>query len=144
MKKQEIRRIAYVALAVLGGLFALWVLSHIFRSGEPNAELARTVREAMELAREAQHEAEAARRASSALRVIALAVGVTAPFIAVYLIYRLRERSEPGVGEVLEVLEKEKLIDLPPAGFKRLPCGAWLQLKESGQGDQDPGGKRRN
>ncbi len=96
------------------------------------------------MAREAQHEADAARRASSALRVVALAVGVAAPFIAVYLIYRLCERSEPGAGELLQVLEREKLIDLSASDFKRLPGGAWLQLEEGDQGDQDLGGKRRN
>ncbi len=43
MRKDEITRVAYVVLAAVVALLVLWALSYIFRSGEPNVELARTV-----------------------------------------------------------------------------------------------------
>ncbi len=141
MRKDEITRVAYVALAVLGGLLALWALSHIFRPGEPNVELARTVREAMELAREVQHGADAARRTSSALRVIALAAGVAVPFIAVYLIYHLRERSELGPGEVFRMLEKDRLLGSQQHEVRHLPQYRPRLLQDR---DEPPAGQKED
>ena len=72
-------------------------VAYVFRARDPNVELARTTREAMEAAREAHEDAESVRRTSSALRTVALVVGVCAPLVVAYLIYRLRESyCQPG------------------------------------------------
>ena len=104
-------RSAVWTLIMLGPAVAVTlVLGHILFTRSPNAELARTTREALRMARDAHQDAEATRRASSALRVMALAAGVCGPLVAAYLIYRLRIRAEPESGEVLTVLEKERLL----------------------------------
>ena len=36
---------------------------------------------------------------------------ISAPQVVVYLIYRLREKSEPGLGELIDVLQEEGVID---------------------------------
>ena len=92
--------LVYVALSVLGPC----------RSPDPNVELARTAREAVAMARETQRDSERARRANNAMRVLALAAGVCVPLIVVYLVYKLRERSETPVEEVLDVLERHELL----------------------------------
>ena len=112
MNRETSEILKWALVGVLVSLAGLYALAHIFRAGDPNAELARTTRGALEAAREAQEDAQSARRASSALRIVALVVGVAAPLIVAYLIYRLRERSEPTPGDLLRVLEKQRLITL--------------------------------
>jgi len=99
------------ALVMVGVAIAVTlVLGNILFARGPNAELARTTREALRMAGDAHEDADAARRASSALRVLALAAGVCGPLAAAYLIYRLRMRAEPESAEVLAVLERERLL----------------------------------
>ena len=124
------RILAYIVLGVLGSLAMLWTLSYVFRSGDPNVELVRTTREAIETAREARQDAEITRRTSSALRVLALAAGVATPLIVVYLICRLHARSEPGAEDLLDVLKAENLLASTKDRHRQLPRTAYRLLDE--------------
>ena len=140
MKEDARQVVLWCVLAVAIAICGLWGLGEIFRSGEPNAELARTTREALEMAREAGEDAEDTRRAAGALRLAALAVGVATPLLVAYLIYRLQARQETSVEEVLRVLEREGLLgdglDVRKAlpGRKRL-----LTERKDGRGGGGPG-----
>ena len=105
-------------MGFLLSLVVLWMSSGIFHTRSPDAQIAETARRAMEMAEEARADAEAARRASSGIRILALVVGVSAPLAVVYLIYRLREKSDPSLAEVVDALHREGLIDdsneIPP------------------------------
>ena len=114
MKTRATDVLIYAAVAVAVAVVGLWGLSHVLRTREPSAELARATREALRMAREARRDAEDARRASSALRVLSLVVGVSVPLVVAYLIFRLKARAEPGAEEILAALEKEGLLG-PPA-----------------------------
>ena len=120
----------------------LWILSSIFRAGDPNAalartaeKLARTTEKAVEMAAQSRRDAEMARRASSALRVIALAAGVCAPLAVAYLIYRVSERAEPKAQELLDVLERERVIE-PAQPARRFPQPARLLPREDRRGQR--------
>lgn len=91
-------------------LVMVWVLSGIFRTRSPDAQIAQTASRAMDIAEEARADAKVARRASSGIRILALVMGVSAPLVVVYLMRRLREKSEPGLDEMIDVLQKEGLI----------------------------------
>jgi heme/copper-type cytochrome/quinol oxidase subunit 4 len=97
------------ALLVVLALLAVWIIAGILSSRSPDAELARTVREALRMTRQAHQEADAVRRASSAFRLIAMAVGMAAPLVIVYLIYRLHMRPEPQSPDMLNAIERERL-----------------------------------
>ena len=132
------RLVVYIVLGVLGSLGMLWMLSYVFRAGDPNVELVRTTREAIETAREARQEAEITRRTSSALRILALAAGVVTPLIVVYLIYRLHAQSEPGAGDLLDVLKAENLLAPTRDPHRQLPWSEHLLLgKRHGSSDDD-------
>jgi len=115
MKTRAREALICAALGAALAVAALWAMSHVLRTREPGAELARATREALRLAREARQDAEDARRVSSALRVLSLVAGVSVPLVVAYLIFRLSARAEPGAAEILAVLEKEGLLE-PPAG----------------------------
>jgi len=128
----------YALLALLA-LFGFWLVAGILSSGSTDAELAKTVREALHMARQAHREADAARRGGSAFRLITMAVGMAGPLIVVYLIYRLHVRSEPQGPEIPDVIERERLgaceedrPELPPPAL-RLP----EEITEAKQADQD-------
>ncbi len=133
MKERKRNLLKYVVLAVLVGLLALWIVSGLLRLEHPNAELARTTRRALEMAREAQEEANLARRASSHYRLLAMAAGVVAPLVVAYLIHRLHARSESTQENFLEVLQEEKLIDLHADTAKELPAAHSQLLEPSSQ-----------
>jgi len=97
------------ALAAVAALLALWLLVAILSFRPPDAELARTVREALRMAHGAYRDADAARRGSSAFRLIAMVIGMTAPLIVAYLIYRLHLGSEPRPPGMLDAMEHERL-----------------------------------
>ena len=124
------RILIYIIVAVVGSLAMLWTLSYIFRAGDVNSALMRTTREAIEAAREAREDAEITRRASSALRVIALAAGVVAPLVVVYLVFRLHARSEPGAGDLLDMMRREKLLPTQGDQRQRLPGTGYRLLDE--------------
>ena len=133
------RLVVYIVLSVLGSLAMLWMLSYVFRAGDPNVELVRTTREAIETAREARQEAEIIRRTSSALRILALAAGVATPLIVVYLICRLHG-SEPGAEDLLDVLKAENLLAPTQDRHRQLPRPEYRLLDEQhGSPDDDKG-----
>ena len=120
--------VVYIVLGVVGSLLALWALSSIFRAGDPNVELARTTREAMQIAEDAHRSAQAVGRTSSIVRILALVVGVTVPLIVALLVYVLQQRSEPRPEEVLRLLEKENLLDLTQNSPRKLPSSECRRL----------------
>ena len=138
MKEDARHVLLWLVLGIAVALCGLWGLGEIFRSGEPNAELARTTREALRMARQAGEDAEHARRTAGALRLAALAVGVAVPLLTVYLIFRLQARQETSVEEVLRVLEREGLLGDGLDVRKALP-GRKRLLAES-KGGRDEGG----
>jgi len=122
------RILAYIIVGVAGSLAMLWMLSYVFRAGDPNVELMRTTREAIEEARE---EAEITRRTSSALRVLALAAGVVAPLIVVYLVFRLHARAETGAEDLLDVFKSENLLPPTQDRHRQLPWSEYRLLDDN-------------
>ncbi len=138
MKTEARHMLIYCVLAIAVILGGLWGLSRIFRAGEPSVELTQATREALQMAREAREEAEDTRRTASALRVVALVAGVSAPLVVAYLVYRLRARQEPELNEMLHVLEREGLLQDSSYTRKGLPGQKPLLVER--KGDQDERG----
>ena len=120
--------LVYMIVGILGSLAVLWALGAVIRTRDPNIELARTAREAMQIAEDAHRSAQAVRRTSSIVRILALVVGVTVPLIVALLVYVLQQRSEPRPEEVLRLLEKENLLDLTQNSPCRLPSSECRRL----------------
>jgi len=116
------------ALAAVLALLVLWLLAGILSSRPPDAELVRTVREALQMARQAYQEADAVRKGSSAFRLIAMVVGMAGPLIVAYLIYKLHLDSGPQSPGMLDQAERQ-LIEPVENGQKELPPPA-LRLPE--------------
>ena len=132
MKEDRERAVKYVLLGLCGSVIVLWMLAGIFSARDPNVELARTAREAVEMAEGARREAEITRKASSVFRVMALVVGISVPLVVAYLIYRLQSKEEPGVGQIIGVLGREVM---------KLPKQARLQVEQRSHGEKDGGCK---
>jgi len=135
MRKDSRRAMKYLLVGFCGSVLMLWTLGGIFRARDPNTELARTAREAIKMADDARKEAEMIRKTSSALRIMALAIGVTIPLIIAYLIYLQQLRREPAIDEMLELIEREKLTDAGGKALKKLPMDVRARLKDSGSED---------
>ena len=105
-------------LAVMAVVISLAMLVSALQPPDPNAQMAETAEQAMEMARDAREDAKSVRQRGYALCVVALVVGVSAPLVVAYLIYRASEQSEPGPAEVLEVMEEEGLLDGPDRADK--------------------------
>ena len=58
-----------------------------------------------------------------------MAVGVAAPLVVAYLVHRVHSRSEPPPEEVLETLDRAKLLDWQ-AEQRGLPDGRHMALTE--------------
>ena len=112
MREDRERAVKYVILGLLGSVVLLWMLGGIFRARGADAELAKTAREAVKMAEGARREAEITRKASSVFRVVALVVGISVPLVVAYLIYRLQTKEEPDVGEIIDVLGRERLVEM--------------------------------
>ncbi len=97
------------AAVVIAGAFLLFL---VCRPTDPNAELARTTREAVQLARDAQTSSESAALWAGRFRLLTVVVGVSAPLIVAYLIWRASAASELDPAEVIEAIEQDRL--LPP------------------------------
>ncbi len=115
-----------IALVVVSGVVLLFTLC---RPIDPNVELARTAREAVEMAREADSSMTAAVLWSGRFRLLAIVLGVSVPLVVVYLIWRSSTAAEPDaidIFEQLELLEVSKLDSLPAPGIarNRLPAPA--------------------
>lgn len=118
-----------VVVVALLGLVGLWMLAGILQSHPPNADDSRVASQALDMAEAAhQHEAASSRN-GTILRVLALAVGVAAPLVVAYLVHKVHSRSEPPPEEVLDALEKVKLLDWK-AEQKRLPHGTHAAVPE--------------
>lgn len=117
-----------VVLALLG-LVGLWILASILQLHPQNVDVSRVASQALDMA-EAAHQREAASsRNGTILRVLALAVGVAAPLVVAYLVHRAHTRSEPPPEEVLETLDRAKLLDWQ-VEQKRLPDAMHTALTE--------------
>ena len=132
MKEDRERAVKYVLLGLCGSVLAIWVFGGIFRTSDPNVELAKTARKAVKIAEDARREAEITRKASSAFRSVALVGGIGVPLLVAYLIYRLQVKEEPSAGEIIGVLEREVM---------KLPKQARLQLEQRSHGEKDGGCK---
>lgn len=142
MNDKTLRLLRNVALLAGLSLFVLWALSGIFRAGQPNAELARTTREAVRMVQDWEHKRRWISGLTSVFRMLALVTGVAAPLAAVYLIFRHRSRSPITPEEFLEVLRQEGLIKK-----KTLPASGSHLLDAQNTGDDadtTDGGKDRD
>ena len=115
------------AVGLVLALAVLWQVLQSCAPRSPDAELARTTREAIQMARDVQQRADAARSAATVVRIAAMAAGVAGPLVVAYLIHRLHARSDATPEDMLDVLNGHKLIDwakrpaeLPPGDVKRI------------------------
>ena len=122
-------KIITAALLCALGVATLWMLSSIFRGGDPDAELLRTTREALEIAREAESGRRRSENLAAVVRIVGLLALVWAPLALAYLVYRSGSREEITLSEALEVLEKENLL---PEDMEHpsLPAGSQETLPE--------------
>ena len=86
------------------------------------------------MAEGARREAEIIRKASSVFRVVALVVGISVPLLVAYLVYRLRIMEESGVGEIIDVLGRERLVEIPGSKRVKLPKRTRLKLEQGSHG----------
>ncbi len=90
---------------------------------DPNAELARAAREAVEMAREAQEEAAAVRASSGRWFFVSLAAAVIAPLVLAWLVFRSSAKAPPDDQEVLtyihEIMSRDRAA-LPPPRLRHL------------------------
>ena len=77
----ERRVLALVGCGLAGFFLAVWTYGVVLKPNDPNVELARTARKAVEMAEEARRDAQSVRRTNSALRLVALAAGVCVPLL---------------------------------------------------------------
>jgi hypothetical protein len=112
MNQTDAKLLKYLCLPILLVLLVLWILSGLFQTGQPDAELSRTVREVVREALAVQRTAHHSGLAGSIVRIVALVSGVLGPLVVAYLVHRSRAHSEVTADEVLEVLERHGLIDL--------------------------------
>jgi hypothetical protein len=111
-------------------LVGLWLLAGIHRSKPPSSDVAGVASRALDMAERAYRDAMAVNRNGTILTVLALAVGVAAPLVVAYLVHRLHARSEPPPEEVLETLDKARLLDWQD-GRKGLVDGTHAGLTEA-------------
>ena len=137
MREDRERAVKYLILGFLGSVLALWLFAGVFRARDPNVELAKTARKAVRMAEGARREADITRKASSVFRSVALVVGISVPLIVAYLIYRLQVKEEPGAGEIIDVLGRERLVEMPEAEMAKLPRRDRLELEPSRHGGKD-------
>jgi hypothetical protein len=65
-----------------------------------------------------------------------MAVGVAAPLVVAYLVHRVHSRSELPPEEVLETLDRAKLLDWKEEQ-KRLPDGTHMRLTEASESETE-------
>ena len=137
MKEDRERAVKYLVLGLCGSVLVIWMLAGIFSARDPNVELVKTAREAVKMAEGARREAEITRKASSVFRVVALVLGISVPLVVAYLIYRLQVKEEPGAGEIIDVLGRERPVEMSGSKRVKLPKRARLKLKQGSQGGGD-------
>ena len=97
---------------VVGVFVAVLLINRLECGTDP--DLARTARESVQLARDAQKRDTSAVLWSGRLRLLALAIGVSAPLIVAYLIHRAVARGAPDSPDVLAEAERLRLLQLGP------------------------------
>jgi len=97
---------------VVGVFVAVLLINQLECGTDP--DLARTAHESVQLARDAQERDTSAVLWSGRLRLLALAIGVSAPLIVAYLIQRAVTRSAPDSPDVLAEAERLRLLQLGP------------------------------
>lgn len=113
----------FISIAVFAGIGAI-VLFLVCRPVDPNTELARTARAAVQLARDAGSSTESAVLLAGRFRLLAVVVGVTAPLIVVYLIWRSSTQSDLDPAELIEAAERYRLFEQPGNAPEQLPGAA--------------------
>ena len=98
-----------IALVVVSGVILLFTLC---RPIDPNVELARTAREAVELARDADASVTAAVLWNGRFRLLAIVLGVSIPMMVGYLIWRSATVTEPDPIDILEQMELLEVSNL--------------------------------
>ncbi len=134
MNERDAKLLKYVLAPILLGLLVLWVLAGLFRTGSPDAELAKTTRLVVQMALEAHRSVQRSRAFASVLRIVALIAGVVGPLAVGFLIFRVRSRAEVTPEEVLELLSAQGWIDLSDAG-RALPSVKLNRLLEGPESD---------
>ncbi len=99
----------HIVVALIG-LAGVWLLVGVLQTRAPDAALTGVADRALAMADQAHQEARQAHQTAGVLRLVALVVGVSAPLAAVVILARLLARTEPGPGELLDVLEREGLV----------------------------------
>ena len=87
----------------------------------PNAELARTAREAVELARDAEADDRSAVLWSGRFRVLAVVLGVSAPILVAAYIWKCSAKGEIDPAEVIDQIEQYALDRATPSEDPALP-----------------------
>jgi hypothetical protein len=127
-------------LFLVAGAILTFVITSCPRD-RPNTDLARTAREAVELAQDAQADNQSAVLWSGRLRLLALVIGVSVPLLVVYLLWRTASQGEVSAAEVLECVDRYALPDGTP--MLRLPMNTPTPAKNKPQiaRPKDPPGK---
>ena len=107
---------------MVGVIAAVILLSLLCRPSDPSAELARTTREAVELARDADTGLRSAVLWNSRLRLLAIVLGVSIPLVVAYLIWRASAQGEIEVTEILDATEGLSLPGPREAPPESLPA----------------------
>ena len=127
MHDTDRRYLLLVGAIVLAGAILLFLLC---RPTDPNAELARAAREAVQLARDADSSATSAVLWGSRFRLLAIVLGATVPMVVAYLIWRSSAGADPDAADILGLMEQygvPNLDTLPPpestpAQLRRVPA----------------------
>jgi hypothetical protein len=106
MQQDKELNIPFVVAALIAGACLLFL---VCRPADPNAELARTTREAVQLARESGSSAESAALWAGRFRLLAVAAGLLVPVLVACLVWRWSARSDLDPTEVIEVVERYQL-----------------------------------
>ena len=103
----------------LSVLAALCVARWLLGTPSPDAELARTTREAVEAALEAEETARHVILGAGVLRLTVAVAAVLAPLLVAYLMLRLGMAPEPGADELTKALDDAGLLP-PPSGPREI------------------------
>ena len=106
------------AAALIAGTLLLLLL--VCRPTDPDTELARTAREAVQLAREAGSSDESAVLWTGRFRLVAIVVGVSVPLVVALLIWRASAHSDLDPTEIIEAAERFALPGQAPASQEHL------------------------
>ena len=140
------RRWAVILIGLgLSVLAALCVARWLLGTPSPDAELARTTREAVEAALEAEETARHVIMGAGVLRLTVAVAAVLAPLLVAYLVLRLGMAPEPGADELTKAVADAGLLPPPAAprqiaeGHRALPLKDQAELLRTNQDDPETG-----